>query len=51
MEHIIYQLEEDLAILTLNRPEAAKFPISRRTTDLDKRNSGIPNKSTPPGSD
>ncbi|MDU6351825.1 MAG: enoyl-CoA hydratase, partial [Streptococcus mitis] len=23
MEHIIYQLEEDLAILTLNRPEVA----------------------------
>ena len=23
MEHIIYQLDEDLAILTLNRPEVA----------------------------
>ncbi|TVV59629.1 enoyl-CoA hydratase, partial [Streptococcus pneumoniae] len=23
MKHIIYQLEEDLAILTLNRPEVA----------------------------
>lgn len=29
MEHIIYQLEEDLAILTLNRPEVANgFHIS-----------------------
>ena len=23
MEHIIYQLEEDLAIITLNRPDVA----------------------------
>ena len=25
MEHIIYQLEEDLAILTLNRPEVKRM--------------------------
>ena len=32
-------------------PKPSRRAISRRTTDLDKRNSGIPNKSTPPGSD
>ena len=46
MEHIIYQLEEDLAILTLNRPEVANgfhIPMCEeifRSSDFGRRGSG-----------